>query len=147
MAVPEIRPRVRRQVVIGEASSDVDCHRRIGNAVIETGCVWVAVEVDSVLFEEVRPHDHAHVRERQEEFVVFVNGHHRRRYISIHDAYVHDRPRVHVTRERMAWVSCLGVRNETHGTVYCETRCSVRVVGGIKDIGGLCSRQSLRDVI
>ena len=61
MAVPEISARIRRQVVIREAATDVDGHGSVRYTVIEGRSIRVAVEVDGVLLEQIRPHDHAHV--------------------------------------------------------------------------------------
>ena len=66
-------------VVVGKAAADVDGDRGIRHAVIEGRCVGVAVEVDGVLLEQVRPHDHADVGEGQEKFVVLIKRNQRRR--------------------------------------------------------------------
>src|SRR5262249_15274571 len=81
---------IRRQVVISKAAADINGYGRVGNAVIEGRSVRIAVEVNRVLLEQVRPHDHADVGERQEELVVFVDGHQRGRYVPVHDADVDD---------------------------------------------------------
>jgi len=62
------------------------------------------VEVDRVLFEQIRTHDHADVGQRQEQFVVFIDGDQRRRLVGIHDADIHDGARVDVTVEQRALV-------------------------------------------
>ena len=54
------------------------------------------MEVDGVLLEQVRPHDHADVGQRQEEFVVLVDRHQRRRNVAVHDADIHDLARIDV---------------------------------------------------
>ena len=103
MAVPEVRPGIRRQVVIGEAAADVDGHRSIGHAVVERRSVGITVEVDRVLLEQVRPHDHAHVGEGKEELVVLIERHQRRRDVAVHHADVHDLAGIHVA------IECRGV--------------------------------------
>ena len=57
------------------------------------------MEVDRVLLEQVGAHDHADVGESEEELVVLIDRHQRRRDISVHHADVHDWPRIHVTIE------------------------------------------------
>src|SRR5207253_3147128 len=74
VTVPEVGPRVWRQVIIGNAAANVDRPGRIRHAVIERRCVGVAVEVDGVLLEQVRPHDHADVAEGQEKLVILIKG-------------------------------------------------------------------------
>ncbi len=49
-----------------------------------------------MLLEQVRPHDHADVGQRQEELVVLIDRHQRSRNISVHHADVHDLPRIDV---------------------------------------------------
>ena len=95
--MPEVSARIWRQIVISEAGTDVDGDRSIRYAVIEAGSIGIAVEVDRVLFEQVGAHDHAHVGQGEEEFVVFVDRHQRRRNVAVHDAYVHDLPGIHMT--------------------------------------------------
>ena len=90
MAVPKIRSGIRRQVVVGKAAADVDGDRGIRHAVIKRGCVGVAVEVNGVLFEQVRSHDHADVRQRQEIFVVLIEGHQRTGNIAVDHSRIHD---------------------------------------------------------
>ncbi len=75
MAVPEVRTRIRREIVIREAAADVDGDRGVGNAVVERRRVGIAVEVDGVLLEQVGPHDHADVGEGEEELVVLIERH------------------------------------------------------------------------
>ena len=96
VAVPEVGAGVGRQVVVGEAAADVDRDRRVRHAVVERGGVRVAVEVNRVLLEQVGPHDHADVRQRQEELVVLVDRHQRRRDVAVHHADVHDQARIDV---------------------------------------------------
>jgi len=96
MAVPEICARIRRQVVIGEAATDVDGHGSVRYTVIESRSVRIAVEVDGVLLEQVRPHDLAHVGKGEEEFVILINRHQRCRDVPVHYADIHDRARIHV---------------------------------------------------
>ena len=95
--MPEVSAGIGRQVVVGEAAADVDGHRRIRHAVIERRSVRIAVEVDRVLLEQVGPHDHAHVGQREEELVVLINRHQRRRDVAVHHADVHDLARIDVT--------------------------------------------------
>ena len=97
MAVPEISTRVRREVVICEAGADVDGHRSVRHAVVERRCVGISVEVDRVLLEQVRPHDHAHVGEGEEEFVILIDRHQRRRDVAVHHSDVHDGAGIHVS--------------------------------------------------
>ena len=66
MAVPEVRSRIWRQVVVGEAAANVDGHRGVRNAVVERGSVRIPVEVNRMLLKQVRAHDHADVGQRQE---------------------------------------------------------------------------------
>jgi len=63
------------------------------------------VEVDRVLF-RTNPGrmNHADVGQRQEQFVVFIDGDQRRRLVGIHDADLHDGARVDVTVEQRALV-------------------------------------------
>ena len=61
MAVPEVRARIGREVVIREAAADVDGDRCVRHTVIERRSVGIPVEVDRVLLKKVRPHDHANV--------------------------------------------------------------------------------------
>ena len=97
VAVPEVGAGIRRQVVVGEAAADVDGDRGIRHAVVERRSVRIAVEVDRVLLEQVRAHDHADVGQRQEELVVLVDRHQRRRDVAVHHADVHDLARIDVT--------------------------------------------------
>ncbi len=90
VAMPEVSAGIGRQVVVGEAAADVDGDRRVRHAVVERGRVRVAVKVDRVLLEQVGPHDHADVGQRQEQFVVLVDRDQRRRLVGVHDADVHD---------------------------------------------------------
>src|SRR5256886_1752945 len=69
VAVPEVSPGVRGEIVIGEAGADVDGHRSVRDSIVERGSVGVAVEVDGMLLEQVRAHNHAHVGKGQEELV------------------------------------------------------------------------------
>jgi len=55
------------------------------------------VEVDGVLLEQIGTHDHADVGEREEELVVLIDRHHRRRDVAVHDADVHDRAGIDVS--------------------------------------------------
>ena len=96
VAVPEVGAGIRRQVVIGEAAADVDGHRGVRHAVVERRGVGIAVEVDGVLLEQVGPHDHADVGEREEELVVLVDRHQRRRDVAVHHANVHDQAGIDV---------------------------------------------------
>jgi hypothetical protein len=50
-----------------------------------------------VLFEQVRPHDHAHVAQRQEELLVLIDRHQRSRDVSVHHADAHHGTRIDVT--------------------------------------------------
>ena len=54
------------------------------------------MEVNRVLLEQVGPHDHAHVGEREEELVVLIDRHQRRGNVAVHHADVHDRAGIHV---------------------------------------------------
>jgi hypothetical protein len=60
------------------------------------------VEVDRVLFEKVRAHDHAHVRQCQKELVILVDGHQGGGYIPVHYAYIHNRPGIYVPIDGIA---------------------------------------------
>src|SRR6516162_2696550 len=90
VAVPEVSARVGRQVVIGEAGADVDGDGRVGHTIIERGSVGITVEVDGVLLEQVRAHDHAHVGQGKEKFVVLVEGYQRRGDVAVHHTDVDD---------------------------------------------------------
>src|SRR5215469_6446465 len=90
VAVPEVSARVWRQVVVGEARADVDGDGRVGHTIVETGGVGITVEVDGVLLEQVRAHDHAHVGQGQEKFIVLVELHQRRGDVAVHHADVDD---------------------------------------------------------
>src|SRR4029077_8143114 len=94
VTVPEVGSGIRRQVVVGKARADVDRERRIRHAVVERGSVRVAVEVDSVLLKQVRPHDHADVGQREKEFVVLVEGNLGGGDVAVHHPGVHDRRRI-----------------------------------------------------
>ena len=91
MAVPEVAAGIRRQVVVREAGAYVDGHRGVRHAVIERRSVGVAVEVDGVLLEQVRPHDHADVAEGEEHLVVLIERNQRRRNIAVHHPNIYDR--------------------------------------------------------
>ena len=94
--MPEVCARVRRQVVISEAAADVDRYRGIRHAVVKGGRIGISVKVDRMLLKQIRTHDHANVGERQEEFVILINGHQRGRNIAVHHADVHDRAGINV---------------------------------------------------
>ncbi len=124
VAVPEVGAGIRRKVVIGEAAADVDGDRGVRHAVVERRGVGIAVEVDRVLLEQVRPHDHAHVGEREEELVVLVDRHQRRRDVAVHHADVHDLARIHVPIDRGARGACsvvgIHVGDQPHRAVIGE---------------------------
>ena len=94
--MPEVGAGIRRQVVVGEAAADVDGDRGVRHTVVERRSVRVAVEVHGVLLEQVGAHDHADVGQREEELIVLVDRHQRRRYVAVHDADIHDRPWIDV---------------------------------------------------
>ena len=121
MAVPEVGAGIRSQVVIREAAADVDGNRGVWHTVVECRSVRVTVEVDSVLLEQVGPHYLADVREREEEFVVFVYGHERRRHVGVHHTDVHDQARIDVAVDRIAGHA--GIRSEADGPVEVIARC------------------------
>ncbi len=137
VAVKEVRSGIRSQVVIGEAGADVDCHRSIRHAVIKRRGIRIAVEVNRVLLEQVGAHDHAHVGQGEEEFVVFVNRHQRRRDVAVQDADVHDLARIDVAietlggsaRRRIRTIRRLGqaiqVGRESHRAIEVEL-CQVQ---------------------
>ena len=124
MAVPEVSAGIGRQVVVSEAAADVDGDRSIRNAVIERGRVRISMEVNRVLLEQVGPHDHADVGKGQEELVIFVNRHQRRRDVAVHHADVHDLARIHVSiqawRGAEATCDCIGIRSQSNGSVVVK---------------------------
>src|SRR5207245_5804191 len=99
-------PGVRGEIVIGEAGADVDGHRSVRDSIVERGSVGVAVEVDGMLLEQVRAHNHAHVGKGQEELVVLVEGSQRRRNIAVHHAHIDDLAGVDVSIVRRS--NCRG---------------------------------------
>ena len=54
------------------------------------------MEVDRVLLEQVRPHDHAHVAEGEEELVILIDCHQRRRDVAVHNADIHHLAGIHM---------------------------------------------------
>ncbi len=115
MAVPEVSAGIGRQIVIGEAAADVDGDRGVRHAVIERGSIGIAVEVNRVLLEQVGAHDLADVGQRQEELVVLINRHQRRRHVAVHDANIHDRARVDVPIDDSgAWSASASSRSAVH---------------------------------
>jgi len=73
------------------------------------------VEVHRVLLEQVGAHDHADIGQRQKKFVIFIDGHQRRRNIAVHHADIHDLARIHVTVDGRA--RDVLVRNLADGAV------------------------------
>ena len=106
MAVPEVSSGIRREIVISEAAADVNGHRSVRDAVVERRSVGIAVEVNRMLFEQVRAHNLADVRQRKEELVILINDHQRRRNVAIHDANIHDWARVDMPIDARGRDSC-----------------------------------------
>ena len=78
------------------------------------------MEVNRVLLEQVGPHDHPDIAQGEEELVVFVDGHQRRRNIAIHHTHVHDLARIHVSIDT--------VRRDPGGTAaWCGIRQAICV--------------------
>ena len=48
------------------------------------------MEVNRVLLEQIRPHDHTNVDQGKEVFVILVDGHQRGWDIAVHHTYIHD---------------------------------------------------------
>src|SRR6266446_7798700 len=117
MAVPEVSAGVWRQVVVGKAAADVDRDRGIRHTVVEGRSVGVTVEVHRVLLEQVRAHDLADVREREEEFVVLVYGHQRRRLVGVHHSDVHAQPRIDMPGQGAGSWLRLRIRDQADRTV------------------------------
>ena len=122
--MPEVGSGIRRQVVVGEAAADVDRDRCIRNAVIERRSIRITVEVDRVLFEQVRAHDHAHVGEGQKELVILVDRHQGRGDVSVHHSDVHDLAGIDVPIEARPVQTSIAdpvkVRDQAHGAVVSK---------------------------
>src|SRR6266480_746258 len=128
MAVPEVSSSIWRQVVVGEAAADIDRDGGIRHTVVEGRSVGVTVEVHRVLLEQVRTHDLADVGEREEEFVVLVYGHQRRRLVGVHHTDVHDQPRIDMSGQGAGSWLRLRVRDQADRTVEVVRR---NVEGGL----------------
>src|SRR5205814_3663325 len=122
MAVPEVSSSIWRQVVVGEAAADIDRDGGIRHTVVEGRSVGVTVEVHRVLLEQVGAHDLADVREREEEFVVLVYGHQRRRLVGVHHTDVHDQPRIDMPGQGSGSWLRLRVRDQADRTVEAIRR-------------------------
>src|SRR5882762_12011279 len=140
MAVPEVGAGIRGEVVIGKAAADVDGHRSVWDAVVECRSVGIPVEVNGVLFEQVRPHDHPDVGEGEEHFIVLIECNQRRRHVAVHDSDILNLAGIDVSIKAAGWEararwrcrgsegSCGGVSSEaiyvwgqTHGAVVCKS--------------------------
>ena len=55
------------------------------------------MEVDGVLLEQVRAHDHADVGEGEKHLIVLIKSNQRRRDVAVHHADIHDLAGIHVT--------------------------------------------------
>ncbi len=112
--MPEVSSRIRCEVVIGEAGADVDSDRGVGHAVVERRSVGIPVEVNGVLLEQVRPHDHADVAESEEELVILIDRHQRRRDVAIHYADIQHLAGIDVSVDGP---SVIQIGNLPHGAV------------------------------
>jgi len=151
-----------REIVVGHTAADVDGNGSVGYAIVERRSVGIAVEVDRVLLKQVRTHDHADVGQRKEEFIVFVNGHHRGWDVAVHDADVHDLTRIDVASKTTG--RRVGARAQTEAgarvdlpirvwnNAYspvgrCRARRGCRIEGRHKDRPLLCPREAAGEVI
>ena len=135
--MPEVRAGVRGQIVIRKAAADVDGDRRIRHAVIHRGRVRIPVEVDSVLLEQVRPHQHADVGQREEHLIVLIECNQGRRDVAVHHAHIHDLPRIHMAVDHRRSRYGRGRRFENLGQPgICNGKGVCEVVGGRKTVVG-----------
>jgi len=99
------------------------------------------VEVDRVLLEQVRPHDHAHVAEGEEQFVILIDCNQRRRNVAVHHSHVEHLAGIYVPIQAAArdsgsayWVGeTIQVGNQPDGAVVGKRR--KRIWTGACEIG------------
>src|SRR4029077_16507216 len=135
VAMPEVSASIGCKVVISEGAADVDGDRSVRHTVIHRGSVGIPVEVDGVLLEQVRPHNHADVSKAEEQFVVLVESNERRRDIPVHHSDINNLAWIYVPIETWGLAGAIADRlqvgSQPHGPVVCEWRsgCPTRTHG------------------
>src|ERR1700675_2473684 len=76
------------------------------------------MEVDGVLLEQVRPHEHADVSEGKEEFVILIYRKQWRRNVAVHYSNICDLAGIHVSIKKAVVIR---VGDQSHGAVKVKT--------------------------